>query len=77
MDRLTEQAMLRKVDRLIAGAEMAVMEQIADLDKQCVDGHDTVLAERSLRAFAGSLEALREHRRLIVQTIRQIDQGVI
>ena len=75
MNRSDKLWQLRQVNRRIAGAEMAVMQQIACFDKLCADGHDTTLAERGLRAFAASLEALRGHRQLIVSTIQQIDRG--
>ncbi|MGE5157762.1 MAG: hypothetical protein ACM3OF_06395 [Gemmatimonas sp.] len=77
MNRADELRRLSQADRTIAGAETAIMEQIADFDKQQVDGHDTALAERSLRAFANSLSAIRDHRKLVARTIQQMDRGLI
>jgi hypothetical protein len=77
MDRDNEVRRLRHADRLIARAEAEVMQQIADLAKLRAASHDTALAERTLRAFANSLDALKDHRELIAKTILQIDGGVI
>ena len=77
MNRNDELQRLREADRIIDGAETAVMEQIADFEKQRVYGHDADLAERTLRAFTNSLVALRQHRNLIVRTIEQMDRGLI
>jgi len=72
-----EVAMLSQADKLIAEAETAIIEQIAEFDKARVAGHDTTIAERTLRAFTDNLKALRERRELIVRTIQQIDRGLI
>lgn len=77
MNRNDELQRLREADRIIDGAETAVMEQIADFEKQRVYGPDADLAERTLRAFTNSLVALRQHRNLIVRTIEQMDRGLI
>ena len=68
--------MLAQADQLIARAEMAIIELIAEFDKERVAGHDTAIAERTLRAFTDSLEALKERRELTRRTIQQIDCGL-
>jgi hypothetical protein len=77
MDRSKGVAMLSQADRLIAEAERAIIDQIVDFDKDRVAGHDTAIAERTLRASTDNLKALRERRELIVRTIQQIDRGLI
>jgi hypothetical protein len=77
MDRVSELRLLREADGRIANAETAVMKQIAQLDYLRVAGYGTAVAERTLLAFVGTLEALRERRELIVRTIQQIDTGLI
>jgi hypothetical protein len=47
-----------------------------ELDKLRRDGHDTKLAEQTLKSFEDTLQTLREHRELIVKTIEQIDRGL-
>jgi hypothetical protein len=63
MEHLSEQIM--KAETRIAQAEMAVMRQIAQIDKLRVAGQSTTTAERILLAFVGSLEGMREYRKLI------------
>jgi hypothetical protein len=75
MNRENELGRLQLADRLIARAEAAVMQQIADLDQRRVGGYDMALAERRLRAFANSLDALKDRRELIAMTMRQLDHG--
>ena len=77
MNRDDELRRLSQADRMIAGAETALMAQIAYVDRQRVEGHDTALAERGLRAFIVNLEALKHRRELIARTISQLDRGLI
>jgi hypothetical protein len=77
MDRSSRLDLLSDADRRIADAEMAVMKQIADFDRQRGDQLGNASAERTLRAFVDALEALRGRRELIAQTIKQIDDGLI
>jgi len=59
MDRSKEVAMLSQADRPIAGAETAIIQQIVDFDKERVAGHDTAIAERTLRASTDNLRTPR------------------
>jgi hypothetical protein len=77
MNREDELQRLREADRFIAGAEAAVVEQLAYFDKLRVDGYDTALAERSLRAFTDSLSALQDRRELVVQNIQLMERGIV
>ena len=76
MDRLRELEILSQADRYVT-SEMALMEQIAAFGKLRVDGPETAVAERTLRAFANSLTALKQHRELIVHMVRQLDRSLI
>jgi hypothetical protein len=75
MDHLRGLEMLSDADRLVAAAEMAVMDQIAEVDKLRVSGDETAVAVRILRAFTDSLMALKQRRELIVHTIQQMERG--
>lgn len=77
MDRSSGLELLSEANRRVADAEMAVMKQIADFDRQRGDQLGKASAERALRAFVDALEALRGRRELIAQTIKQIDDGLI
>jgi hypothetical protein len=77
MNRESELQRLRHADRLIARAEMALMEQIGRFAQMQVGGRDAALAERTLRAFSGSLSVLQDHRERIAKTIQQIDHRLI
>jgi hypothetical protein len=77
MDRSTGLELLVEADRYIADAEMAVMKQIADFDRQRGDRLGMATAERALRAFVDALEALKGRRELIAQTIKQMDNSCI
>ncbi len=63
MEHVSEQFL----DSRIAKAEMAVMVQIVEIDKLRVAGQSTDIAERTLLAFVGSLQAMRDYRNLIAQ----------
>ncbi|MBR0869001.1 hypothetical protein JQ633_01420 [Bradyrhizobium tropiciagri] len=52
-------------------------EQLARLEQLRRDGHDTAEAIKHLRDFEAVLAKMREHRSIIVDTIRQIDAGLI
>lgn len=58
MNRDDELRTLLQANRIIHGAEAALMEQIADLDKQRMGRHDTALAERGLQGFANCLSTI-------------------
>ena len=55
----------------IAKGEGVIWGQIATIEKLRCDGHDTRLAEDTLRVFAANLEVMREHRDLIIRTIEE------
>jgi hypothetical protein len=75
MDHRRELEMLSEFNQIIAGAEMTVMEQIAELGKPHVDEHEAALQEHTLREFTDSLAVLKDYRELIVETMQQIDTG--
>jgi hypothetical protein len=49
---------------------------VIELDKLRRDGHDTKLAEQTLKLFEDTLQTLHKHREHIVKTINQIDRGL-
>jgi hypothetical protein len=77
MDREAELKRLSEADAHIAEAEIAVSRQMMPLEKLRRDGHDTALAERTLKSFQDTLQTMRAHRDEIVSTIEQIDQGLL
>jgi hypothetical protein len=77
VDRRAEVRHLEMADRHIATAEKNVAAQRMQLSKLQQGGHDVELAEKSLRALEDTLETMRAHRALIIQTIEQIDRGLI
>lgn len=77
MDRQAEVDHLELADRHIALAEKNVSTQRIQLRKLRGGGHDVELAEKSLKALEDTLATMREHREIIIQTIEQIDRGLI
>jgi hypothetical protein len=59
----------------VAKAEWVIREQVAILGKLDRDGHDTKLAEDTLRAFEANLQVMREHRDLIIRSIEETDMS--
>ena len=57
----------------VAKAERLIRGQMAILDKLHCDGHDTRLAEDTLRVFEANLQVMREHRALIIRAIEEAD----
>jgi saccharopine dehydrogenase-like NADP-dependent oxidoreductase len=77
MNRQKELQRLCVADRHIAQAERAVSEQILNIEKLRRDGHDTGAAEKTLETFRKTLQVMNEHRCSIVETLKQIDSGLI
>ena len=77
LDRNAELRHLNEADTHIADAEKQVAKQEAILEKLRRDGHDTTEGSRLLQAFRETLEAMRQHRVEIVDTIARIDAGLI
>jgi flagellar biosynthesis/type III secretory pathway protein FliH len=69
VDREAEARRLAEADRHIAEAESAVAKQTMELEKLRRDGHQTDLAEGTVRAFQESLETLRESREQIAGSL--------
>lgn len=63
---------LHETDRHITLAERHIREQLLRVDRLHAAGHDIGEAERLLKTMRQTLEAYREHRRLIVEMIEQI-----
>jgi hypothetical protein len=76
LDREAELRRLAQADTLISNAERAITDQMIELDKLRRDGHDTKLAEQTLKLFEDTLQTLHKHREHIVKTINQIDRGL-
>lgn len=60
----------------VAGAERAISQQVERVEKLRGRGHDTRLAEETLRTFEDHLQQMREHRDGIKRTIQEIDRGL-
>lgn len=67
---------LSKANEHIAKAEYAISEQTLRVERLRGDGHDTKLAEETLRAFEVDLTMLLGHREAIIRAIEQIDQAL-
>ena len=77
LDRDAELRHMNEADAHIADAERRITKQGILLDELRRDGHDTQEAERLLHEFRKTLEALYRHRKIIAETIVQIDAGLI
>ncbi len=62
---------LSLADKHLAKAERVVREQGAIIRGLRDDGHDTKLAEDTMRVFEANLQVMREHRELIVRAIEE------
>ena len=76
MDRQAEELRLAQADGHIALAEQHVTKQQLLLNQLRADGHDTKTAQEMLKGFENNLKTLHEHRRIILKTIEQIDNGL-
>lgn len=77
MDRNAEQRRLDEADFHIANAERNITDQRNQIEKLRSDGHDTKLAEETLKQFEATLAQMHEHRDQIIKTIADIDDGKI
>jgi hypothetical protein len=59
----------------VARAERVIRGQTAIIENLRNDGHDTRLAEETMRVFEANLQAIREHRELILKAIEEISDG--
>jgi len=75
MNRDLELQHLSTANEHVAAAQRLISEQTARIEKLRGHGHDTKLAEKTLRAFEASLQMFREHREVIIKVIEQIGQG--
>jgi uncharacterized protein with PIN domain len=76
LDRDFEMEELRRADRHIDRAEQIIVDQQLELRRLRIKGYDTKLAERTLEIFEDSLRIMQQHRNIILNVIRQIDQGL-
>lgn len=60
---------LSLADEHLAKAERVIREQVAIIRSLRDDGHDTKLAEDTMRVFEANLQVMREHRELIIRAI--------
>ena len=77
LDREAEVRHLAQADMHISDAERKITHQSAIVEQMHAAGHDTKEADRMLVTFKEVLETLWAHRDLIIDTIRQIDDGSI
>jgi hypothetical protein len=75
MDLEYERRQLVKADRDIADGRERVAHQEKILNELDRDGHDTKMARDLLDALHGTLNAMIEHRLLIVERIKALEQG--
>ena len=75
LNRITEVEHLNLAETHIAGAERQITKQTVIRDRLRMDGHDTREADWMLASFVGVLETLHAHRVLILDVIRDIDDG--
>ena len=77
LDRETEVRHLAQADIHVADAERQVTTQMLVVEKLRAGGRDMVEAERLLASLQDILKTMGEHRTLILNTIRQIDDGLL
>ena len=77
LDREAEVRHLAQAETHIADAERQVTAQAMVVERLRADGHDTGEAEWLLANLKGTLETMNEHRMLILNTICQIDDGLL
>lgn len=77
MDRQRELQRLSEADKHVVQAERAISGQAMEIEKLRRDGHNTALAEKTLKTFNDTLQVMRDHRAAIVNMIEQIDKGLI
>jgi hypothetical protein len=73
-DRDFEVRQLRLADRHIDRAVQIIADQQLEVGRLRLKGHDSELAERTLKAFEDSLQIMYEHRNSIIRVIEQIDR---
>lgn len=66
--------MLDKADRDIAAANQRIQDQVRRVVELARDGHDTVQAETLVTVFKETLQAMVEHRQLILEQIERLNQ---
>lgn len=76
-DRDFEVRQLWLADRHIDRAEQIIADQQLEIGRLRLKGYDSDLAERTLRVFEDSLQAMHQHRNSIVSAIKQIDQELL
>lgn len=76
LDRNAELSHLSEADTHIADGERRVAKQEAILEKLRQDGHDTTEGCQLLQMLNETLEAMRQHRVEIVNTLARIDSGL-
>jgi hypothetical protein len=64
---------LDKADADIAAGEKRVTEQITLIERLAAEGQDTTEARKLLRNYETTLEAWRDHRRLILEEIERLE----
>lgn len=74
MNRDTEMKHLAKADADIEQARAAVVRQGEIVDELQRDGHDTDMGIKLQATFQGTLNAMLEHRRLIVERIERYER---
>jgi hypothetical protein len=77
MDRNAEVQRLAQADRHVSDAERAIGHQLMEIERLREGGHSTALAEQTLETFRRTLGQMQEHRRIIIRTLAEIDQGLI
>jgi len=70
-----ERQHLSMADEHVAQAERVIRGQMAIIENLRGDGHDTKLAEETMRLFEANLQAMREHRELILRAIVETSEG--
>lgn len=66
-----ERRHLSLADEHVAKAERVIREQAAIISSLRDDGHDTKLAEETMRVFEANLRVMRQHRELILRAIEE------
>jgi hypothetical protein len=77
MDREKELQRLSEADRHIADAKRPVARQTVALETLRRDGHNTTVAELTLKNFRDTLQTLRANRAQVIKQIDKIDRGLL
>ncbi|MBR0800536.1 hypothetical protein JQ615_34750 [Bradyrhizobium jicamae] len=72
--RSIERQHLFVADTHVARAERIIRDQTAIIEDLRRDGHETKLAEETMRVYEANLQVMREHRELILRAIGESDR---